>query len=254
MSTTNRLEGTLSFTDAAEQVLEQHTKHRPMHYRDITSKALELELIKTAGQTPEATMYAQIIQKCQRKERRGERPRFERHGKGIVGLTRWLPTGLEQQIEAHNTGVRKKLHDRISSMSPVEFEVLVGRLLTNLGFGDVTVTSVSNDGGIDIRGTLVVGDSIRTHMAVQAKRWKGNVQAQVVQQVRGSLSTHEQGLIITTSDFSKGAREGAQRPDAIPVGLMDGKQLIGLLVEYSIGVRRTPHDLLTLVENDKESG
>jgi restriction system protein len=35
------------------------------------------------------------------------------------------------------------------------------------------------------------------------------VQAPVVQQVRGSLGAHEQGLIITTSDFSTGARSEA---------------------------------------------
>jgi len=36
-------------------------------------------------------------------------------------------------------------------------------------------------------------------MAGQVKRWKRNVQAPMVRQVRGSLGTHEQGLIITTS-------------------------------------------------------
>ena len=72
----------------------------------------------------------------------------------------------------------------------------------------------------------VVGDVIRTRLAVQVKRWKSNVQAPVIQQVRGSLGTHEQGLIITTSDFSKGAREEATRANATPVGLMDGEQLV----------------------------
>src|SRR5687768_5659349 len=96
-------------------------------------------------------------------------------------------------------------------MTPTQFESLVARLLTSLGFEGVAVTSRSGDGGIDVRGTLVVGDVIRTRMAVQVKRWKGNVQAPTVQQVRGSLGTHEQGLIITTSDFSSGARDEAKR-------------------------------------------
>ena len=66
------------------------------------------------------------------------------------------------------------------------------------------VTAKSGDGGIDVRGTMVTGDVIRTRMAVQVKRWKNNVQAPTVQQVRGSLGTHDQGFIITTSDFSTG--------------------------------------------------
>jgi len=241
---------TLSFTEAAVAVLKQHGGG-PMHYRDITAKALELGLLETKGKTPEATMYAQIIQEHQRRERRGEIQRFERIGKGAVALTEALGgdrTGLERQIRKQNDQVRRELHEQVSNLTPEQFEVLVGKLLTALGFDDVTVTRVSSDGGIDVRGTLVVGDAIRTRMAVQAKKWKKNVQAPIVQQVRGSLGSHEQGLIITTSDFSKGARGEAQRPDATPVGLMNGKQLVSLLIEHGIGVRRTSHDILALDE------
>jgi len=87
-------------------------------------------------------------------------------------------------------------------------------------------------------------------MAVQVKRWKRNVQAPVVQQVRGSLGAHEQGLIITTSDFSTGVRKEAARPDAIPVGLMNGEQLVLLLAEHEIGVTRRSHYLLSLRMKD----
>lgn len=84
---------------------------------------------------------------------------------------------------------------------------------------------------------MTVGDVIRTRLAVQVKRWKQNVQSPVIQQARGSLGAHEQGLVITTSDFSKGAQEEAERADATPVGLMNGEQLVALLVENEIGVR-----------------
>ena len=88
-------------------------------------------------------------------------------------------------------------------------------------------------------------------MAVQVKRWKGNVQVPVVQQVRGSLGTHDQGLIITTSDFSSGATEEARRPNAVPVALMNGDQLVALLVEHNIGVHRISYDLIELGETDE---
>jgi restriction system protein len=136
-------------------------------------------------------------------------------------------------------------------MSPAGFEALVRQLLVALGFEEVELTPISGDGGIDVRGTLVVGDVVRTRMAVQVKRWKGNVGAPIVQQVRGSLGTHEQGLIITTSDFSRSAYAEAQRPDAIPVALMNGKQLVALLVENDIGVRRTSYDLIELGEEEE---
>jgi restriction system protein len=199
----------LSFTDAAEAVLEQFAGQKPMHYRAITEKALELGWIHTEGQTPEATLYAQIFTEINRKSRRGDPLRFVRHGKGLVGLSKWMGSGLALQIGKHNSDVRKKLHAQLGSMPPADFEALIGQLLVAVGFEEVEVTQRSGDGGIDVRGTLVVGDVIRTRMAVQVKRWKHNVQAPVVQQVRSSLGAHDHGLIITTSDFSSGARSEA---------------------------------------------
>jgi restriction system protein len=234
----------LSFTDAAELVLDKYTGKSPMHYRAITDKALELGLIATAGKTPEATLYAQIITEIQRRTKRGERPRFVRYGKGYVGLSKWKGIGLAFQIEQHNQHVRRKLIQQIGKMPPPEFEALIGTLLAKLGFEDVAVTSFKGDGGIDVRGTMVTGDVVRTRMAVQVKRWKANVQSPTVQQVRGSLGAHEQGLIITTSDFSKGARAEAERADATPVALMNGEQLVKLLVENDIGIRRSSYDLI----------
>ncbi len=241
---------TMSFTDAAEHVLRHHAGRRPMHYRAIAERALADDLVTTQGKTPEATLYAQVLTEIKRRTRRGEASRFVRHGKGYVGLRAWAGRGLAFEIERHNAEVRAKLLARLQTVTPAEFEALVGRLLVALGFEDVTITPLSADGGIDVRGTLVVGDAVRTRMAVQAKRWKANVQSPTVQQVRGSLGAHEQGLIITTGGFSAGARKEAERPDATPVGLMDGEGLVKLLVENDIGVTRTPAELLDLAALD----
>ncbi len=114
----------------------------------------------------------------------------------------------------------------------------------------VEVTKLSGDGGIDVRGTLVVGDVVRIKMAVQVKKWKlkNNIQAPVVQQVRGSLGAHEQGLIITTSDFSPGAVKEAAQADKTPIALMNGEQLVTLLMEHGIGVHRSKPDLFEIDE------
>jgi len=244
---------TLSFLDAAERILKQFGGRKPMHYGDLTRRGLESGLITTKGKTPDATMRAQLETEIQRKTRRGEQPRFTKHGRGLYGLSRWSGRGLALQIEQHNKQIRKKLHTGLFDGSPEDFESLVGRLLTAIGFEDVSVTHLSRDGGIDVRGTLVVGDVIRTRMAVQVKRWRKNVQAPTVQQMRGSLGAHEQGLVITTSDFSRGAREEAERVDATPVALMNGEQLVKLLVENGIGVRRTSHDLIELGEVEEDT-
>ena len=102
--------GQVSFTDAAEQVLTRFGNGQPMHYREITAKALELGLIRTSGRTPEATMYASVLEEIQRYRKRGEQPRFHMAGKGMIGLAKSLPAGIPSQVEEHNRKVRQGLH------------------------------------------------------------------------------------------------------------------------------------------------
>ena len=240
-----------SFIDSAQKVLDRFADRQPMHYRAVTDKALEMGWLSTEGKTPEASMYAQILTSIKRSRRRGEQPRFTQHGKGLVGLSKWMATGLALEIERHNKEVRGELHKKLLEMDWDAFEDLVARFLPEMGFEEIKENaSKIGDGGIDVRGTLLVGDVIRTRMAVQVKKWKKNVQRPVVQQVRGSLGAHEQGLIITTSNFSKGAREEAHRKDATPVALMNGEQFVALLVENGIGVKRKSHDLIELEDED----
>ena len=208
----------LSFTDAAERILSESGSREPLHYRTITDRALEQRLIQSEGRTPSATMYSGVLTENRRRESRGETPRFLQHGRGLIGLVSWLPIGIAARIEDNNRGVKQSLLDRARQASPEAFESLVAELLTEMGFEDVKTTTPTSDGGIDVRGTLVVGEVVRIQMAIQAKRWGqgNNVQAPIIQQVRGSLGAHEQGLVITTSDFSSGARGEAVRADAAP--------------------------------------
>lgn len=238
----------LSFTDAAQNVLQQSGAKVPMHYGAITSQAIAQGLITTSGLTPKRTMYVQLMGEIERRTKRADAQRFIRYPRGMFGLAAWSDADPQAQVAAHNRQTKKDLRQRLFAMDPGAFEVLVGALLTSLGYQGVEVTKRHGDGGVDVRAVLVVGDVIRTRMAVQAKRWKHNVQAPTVQQVRGALGAHDQGLIITTSDFSAGARAEAARANAAPVGLIDGTTLIDLLVEHEIGVRRESVDLIWLAE------
>lgn len=244
----------MSFTEAAEAVLSRSTDHAPMSYKAITAIALTDGLLTTSGLTPPATMYASLISDIDRRTKRGDQQRFTRFPEGLFGLAKWSEGDLESRIAKHNREVRSELLGRLMTMEPKAFEALVGELLVELGFGDVVVTKYHGDGGIDVRGILVVGDVVQTRMAVQVKRWKANVRAPEVQKVRGSLGAHEVGLIITTSDFADGARTEAGRPDATPVALMNGDQLVGLLIEHQIGVVRKERHLLQLSVASEQTG
>lgn len=249
---TAKMTSTMTFRDAAERVLKNFVQQRPMHYRKVTHIAIEKGWLSSGGKTPEATMSAQLATEIKSAQLKGVQPRFTRHGRGFYGLSEWMGEGLHYEIERHNLRVRRDLLKQVKQLPPAEFEGLIGQLLTALGFEKVEVTKESGDGGIDVRGTLVVGGVLRIRMAVQAKRWKANVQAPIVQQVRGSLGTHDQGLIITTSGFSHGAKEEARRTNAVPVGLMNGDQLVQLLVANDIGVHRTNPDIIELGHLEEE--
>src|SRR4051794_20923495 len=73
-----------------------------------------------------------------------------------------------------------------------------------------------------------------------------NVRTPQIREMRGSLGAHERGLVITTSDFSAGARAEALRPDAAPVALMSGQNLVALMVQTELGVNRGAHDVIEL--------
>jgi restriction system protein len=242
--------GVLSFTDAAEQVLDRSGKRDPMHYRRITDEAIRHGLLSTQGKTPEATMYSQIYSEIERHIQRGTRPRFVKVGRGLFALSKWTATGLAFQIAEHNRKVNERLLDQVRKMDPYEFESLVSLVLSKIGF-ETNVTRASGDGGVDVRGTLVVGEVIRTRMAVQVKRWSKNIHSDVVQQIRGSLGAHEQGLVITTGDFSAGAKDEAQRSDATPIALMNGKQFVALMIQHNVGVHRESYDIIELGEDDE---
>ena len=84
----------LSFTDAAERVLNDFGQKSPMHYREITAKALQNAWISPSGKTPQASMYTQLISEIRRHKNRGSIPRFVQHGQGYFGLSRWMGRGL----------------------------------------------------------------------------------------------------------------------------------------------------------------
>lgn len=241
-----------SYLDCAEKVLREFGSKQPMHYRDITAKALEQEWLVPEGKNPASVLNAVVGIDIRKRQSLRKPARFVQHGKGYIGLAEWMSRGIRFQAEQHNNAIRDKLLASLHRMSPEAFENLVRALLDNMDFVDTEVTRLSGDGGIDVRGTWRIADGIQIKMAIQVKRWKANVQAPVVQAVRGALTGSERGMIITTSDFSKGAREEAEdQRRSSTISLVNGKQLVKLLEQYKVGVTSTPIEVLEL---DPESG
>lgn len=233
----------MNFLDAAYEVLKQARK--PLHYTEITQRALRAGFLEPRGQTPDATMGSRLYVDTKRLE-----SRFKRVPGGLFTLADGQPSEISHRIDELNMQTREALHERLMQMPPDRFEALIGELLLAIGFDEQTiqVTSYGGDGGIDVRGILNVGGMTQVRAAVQVKRWKGNVQAPIVHAVRGSLDIHEQGIIITTSKFSRGAMEEAQAPGRMRISLVDGDTLLNLLRDHGIGVKAGQHTVYSLDE------
>lgn len=124
--------------------------------------------------------------------------------------------------------------DRVLQLDDKEFEILVAHLLTALGFEGSEVTGKTGDGGVDAKGELDVSGLARVKVFVQAKRYKlgSRITAGVVKQLRQAIPFGGQGAFITTADFQKQAFDVALEPHFPRIGLINGRQLVDLLVEH----------------------
>ena len=132
------------------------------------------------------------------------------------------------------------MRKHLLKMHPQRFEELIRSLLEEMGFDEAETTSYSNDKGVDVRGVLRTNPLSTVKVAIQAKRWTANVGAGVVRDLRGSLrvADAEQGLIITPSDFTPEAKNESMAEGKTPIALINGMQLVDLLVQYQVGVKQ----------------
>jgi restriction system protein len=171
-----------------------------------------------------------------------------RAGRGMFDLATRRPSGIDAHVQRINQETRQRPHDLLRTVPPARFEALITELLLQMGFDEQTVkvTPYSKDGGIDVEGVYRAAGLTEMNAAVQVKRWKQNVQAPTVTQLRGSLQVHQQGIIITTSDFSPGARKEAAAANKTRIGLINGQELLNLLVKHGVGVEEKTLKVVSL--------
>lgn len=226
----------LSYKEAALEVLQ--FEGRAMHVNDIAELAVEWRLINPDGMTPVASLAAQLYRDI---HQYGSSSAFRREGPGIFGLGEWERDFdvITQMARQQRDAVKQQLLNVANHIDPYAFERLVARLLSKMGYDNIVVTKRSGDEGIDVLADVEVG-VMRLHTAIQVKRTATNVGRPVVSQFRGDMLAQQnvdQGLMITTAGFSKGALEVARLPNTAPIILIDGSHLADLLINYRIGVR-----------------
>jgi len=152
---------------------------------------------------------------------------------------------IRKLVRQQEASVRESVGDILADLDPFVFEHLIKRLLEDMSYDNVEVTSRSGDGGVDVVADIELGiTSVRE--VVQAKRHKRAIQRKDLDALRGSLHRFGavRGTIIATSRYSKGTREAAFESGAAPITLIDGEKLVDLLIAHDIGVRKKTLDVL----------
>ena len=144
---------------------------------------------------------------------------------------------------------RIHLHELLMNLHPQQFEKFAAILLESVGFTDVEVTKYVGDGGIDGYGNLEMG-VVKVKAAFQVKRWQQNVPRSNIDQFRGAIQgKFDQGIFLTTSDFSDEAKKVSSVVGAVPIVLINGDRVVDIMLEKGLGVR---HEPLTVTRIDEE--
>lgn len=164
----------------------------------------------------------------------------------------------EESIDNIYKKINEQLSDELLEIildkDPYYFERLVMDVLTKMGYGDPDnnsniVTKKSGDEGID--GIINQDRLGLDKIYVQAKRWNGNVGRPELQKFVGALSEKKstKGIFITTSDFTKDAKEYANNLSTTII-LINGKELTKLMIEYNVGVQVNYSYDIKKIDND----
>jgi restriction system protein len=122
--------------------------------------------------------------------------------------------------------------EALRSLTPFEFELLVGALYKRMGYS-VTVTSASGDGGVDVIAEKVESGA-RALILIQCKLNRNKVKVQPVRELTGVvLKKHaNKGVLITNSTFTSGATREA---DATPTIELIGYRGLNELLNQNLG-------------------
>jgi len=185
-----------------------------------------------------------------------EQPGGKGHPYVLAGRT--PPPPGDESIEEIYQKLRKNLAteliQRINDNTPYFFEELVINLLVKMGYGGSRedagkAVGGSSDGGID--GVINEARLGLDVVYVQAKRWETNVSRPEIQKFAGALQGQRarKGIFITTSDFTKDAREYVETIDSRIV-LINGDQLAQFMIEHNVGVSTVKTYEIKRVDSD----
>ena len=161
---------------------------------------------------------------------------------------------LEKAHAATHRALMAELLNLVRAGTSTFFEQLVIDLLVKMGYGGsqqdaARAVGRSGDEGID---GIIDEDRLGLDVIyVQAKKWTDSVGRPDLQKFVGALQGKRarKGIFITTSEFTKEAREYVRTVDN-KVVLIDGARLAELMIEFDVGVATVSSYAVKRVDTD----
>ncbi|MCX7975054.1 MAG: restriction endonuclease, partial [Candidatus Aminicenantes bacterium] len=161
---------------------------------------------------------------------------------------------MEKSYQKLKENLAQELLQQVKKCSPSFFEKLVIDLLLSMGYGGTRkdageAIGRSGDEGID---GIIKEDRLGLDIVyIQAKRWENPVSRSEIQKFAGALLGRKakKGIFITTSSFTKEAREYAEKIES-KIVLIDGETLAQLMIDHDIGVSPIASYIVKKIDND----
>lgn len=163
---------------------------------------------------------------------------------------------LDKAYQLIKSQLAQELIDRILKKPPSFFEKLIIDLLLAMGYGGSLddagrVIGKPSDEGID---GIIKEDKLGLDVIyIQAKRWSPErlVGRPEIQKFVGALAGFgaRKGIFITTSDFTKDAKEYIPKNET-KIVLINGQMLANLMIEYNVGVFVDTKYEIKKIDND----
>lgn len=246
----------MTITDAIKEAMR--LRGAPLSAREAYEAIIELGLYEFHAENPIHIVASQIRRHCRGLDfpSSSETKHFELKEDGKYFF---LPHPIRQSggpKKARLTGVKALLRDlrvvhqrydkelrsailaNLKRLTPRDFEHFAQRLLAEYGFLNMIVTPQGRDGGIDGHGRLKIGLAYM-NVAFQCKRFSDLcVGRPKIDEFRGAIQgEYEQGIFFTTSRFAETAKGASLRRGAVPIVLVDGPEIVNLMIEKQFGVQ-----------------
>lgn len=162
---------------------------------------------------------------------------------------------IEVAEKEYVNSLKQDLLEALKKVDPVRFERIVLDLMEKMNYGTGSMTKLSHDGGID--GIINEDELGLQKIYLQAKRYSENkVNEKEIQNFVGALgcSIVSKGVFITTSFFDERAKRKAEAAQGKVVRLIDGDELVTLMIKYNLGVQPKKTYTIKRIDEDYLTG